>query len=259
MTQLDPAPFLDDIAYGPEGGAACWVKTSDEVKIRVGYWPLKNAKGTVLLFPGRTEFIEKYGQAAAALAARGFASVAIDWRGQGMAERLLADPLVGHVNHFPDYQKDVAAMIRAVRRNGIGSRIYGTHNCGRHGFLDRAGESAEDAVIPGVLSLVDQGFVDADKIGVQGHSWGGYQISHMITRSDIFAAAEAGAPVVNMTSAYGGIRWASGMSRAFQYERTQSRIGGTLWDSHQKFIENSPLFFVDKIFSSASRPASHGS
>ncbi len=109
------------------------------------------------------------------------------------------------------------------------------------------GESAEDAVIPGVLSLIDQGFVDADKIGVQGHSWGGYQISHMITRSDIFAAAEAGAPVVNMTSAYGGIRWASGMSRAFQYERTQSRIGGTLWDSHQKFIENSPLFFVDKI------------
>ncbi len=109
------------------------------------------------------------------------------------------------------------------------------------------GESAEDAIIPGVLGLISEGFVDAENIGVQGHSWGGYQISHMITRSDIFAAAEAGAPVVNMTSAYGGIRWASGMSRAFQYEKTQSRIGGTLWDSHQKFIENSPLFFVDKI------------
>jgi len=109
------------------------------------------------------------------------------------------------------------------------------------------GESSVDAVIPGVLSLIDEGFVDADRVGVQGHSWGGYQISHMITRSDIFAAAEAGAPVVNMTSAYGGIRWASGMSRAFQYEKTQSRIGGTLWDSHQKFIENSPLFFADKI------------
>jgi dienelactone hydrolase len=109
------------------------------------------------------------------------------------------------------------------------------------------GESASDAVIPGVLSLIDEGYVDAENIGVQGHSWGGYQISHMITRSDIFAAAEAGAPVVNMTSAYGGIRWASGMSRAFQYEKTQSRIGGTLWDSHQKFIENSPLFFADKI------------
>jgi len=109
------------------------------------------------------------------------------------------------------------------------------------------GESAVDAVIPGVLSLIDEGFVDRERIGVQGHSWGGYQISHMITRSDLFAAAEAGAPVVNMTSAYGGIRWASGMSRAFQYEKTQSRIGGTLWDAHQKFIENSPLFFVDKI------------
>ncbi|MDT8369109.1 MAG: prolyl oligopeptidase family serine peptidase [Longimicrobiales bacterium] len=109
------------------------------------------------------------------------------------------------------------------------------------------GESAEDAVIPGVLALIDEGFVDADAIGVQGHSWGGYQIAHMITRSDIFAAAEAGAPVVNMTSAYGGIRWGSGMSRAFQYEKTQSRIGGTLWDAHQRYIENSPLFFADKI------------
>jgi len=109
------------------------------------------------------------------------------------------------------------------------------------------GESAEVAVIPGVLGLIDEGFVDADNVGVQGHSWGGYQISHMITRSDVFAAAEAGAPVVNMTSAYGGIRWGSGMSRAFQYEKTQSRIGGTLWDAHQRYIENSPLFFADKI------------
>ena len=76
------------------------------------------------------------------------------------------------------------------------------------------GESALDAVVPGVLDLVDQGFVDRDKIGVQGHSWGGYQIAYMVTRTDLFAAAEAGAPVANMVSAYGGIRWQSGMSRA---------------------------------------------
>lgn len=109
------------------------------------------------------------------------------------------------------------------------------------------GESAVDAVVPGVASLIDQGFVDRDRIGVQGHSWGGYQIAYMVTRSDIFAAAEAGAPVSNMTSAYGGIRWASGMSRAFQYERTQSRIGGSLWDETLRYIENSPIFTVDKI------------
>lgn len=109
------------------------------------------------------------------------------------------------------------------------------------------GESAMQAVIPGVLSLIDEGFVDADAIGVQGHSWGGYQIAYMITRTDIFAAAEAGAPVANMTSAYGGIRWGSGRSRTMQYEYGQSRIAKTLWDGTLRYIENSPLFWVPKI------------
>jgi dipeptidyl aminopeptidase/acylaminoacyl peptidase len=109
------------------------------------------------------------------------------------------------------------------------------------------GESALDAVVPGVLSLLDEGFVDPDRIGVQGHSWGGYQIAYMITKTNLFAAAEAGAPVSNMTSAYGGIRWQSGMSRMFQYERTQSRIGGTLWESTMEYLHNSPVFYADKI------------
>ncbi len=109
------------------------------------------------------------------------------------------------------------------------------------------GESALDAVVPGVLSVVSKGFVDRDRIGVQGHSWGGYQIAYMITRTNLFRAAEAGAPVSNMTSAYGGIRWQSGMSRMFQYERTQSRIGGTLWESTSEYLHNSPIFFADKI------------
>ena len=109
------------------------------------------------------------------------------------------------------------------------------------------GESALDAVVPGVLSIVAQGFVDRDRIGVQGHSWGGYQIAYMVTKTNLFAAAEAGAPVSNMTSAYGGIRWGSGMSRMFQYERTQSRIGGTLWESTAEYMHNSPVFYADKI------------
>ena len=109
------------------------------------------------------------------------------------------------------------------------------------------GESAMNAVMPGVLSLVAQGFVDRERIGVQGHSWGGYQITYMITKTNLFAAAEAGAPVVNMTSAYGGIRWDSGMVRQFQYEQTQSRIGGTLWNASHRYIENSPLFEAYKV------------
>ncbi len=68
------------------------------------------------------------------------------------------------------------------------------------------GESAVDAVVPGVVSLIDEGFVDKERIGVQGHSWGGYQIAYMVTRSDIFAAAEAGAPVSNMVSRRHGPR-----------------------------------------------------
>ncbi|HWA34093.1 MAG TPA: prolyl oligopeptidase family serine peptidase [Cyclobacteriaceae bacterium] len=109
------------------------------------------------------------------------------------------------------------------------------------------GESARNCVMPGVTSLIEKGFVDEKNIGVQGHSWGGYQIAYLVTRTNLFKAAEAGAPVVNMISAYGGIRWETGLSRMFQYEHTQSRIGGTLWERPMHFIENSPIFFVDKI------------
>jgi dipeptidyl aminopeptidase/acylaminoacyl peptidase len=113
--------------------------------------------------------------------------------------------------------------------------------------IGHPGESAIDAVVPGVLKIVDQGYVDKDRIGAQGHSWGGYQLAYMITRTNIFAAVEGGAPVSNMTSAYGGIRWDSGMNRQFQYEHTQSRIGGSLWEETLRYINNSPLFEADKV------------
>jgi dipeptidyl aminopeptidase/acylaminoacyl peptidase len=109
------------------------------------------------------------------------------------------------------------------------------------------GQSALDCVVPGVLDVLAMGFVDPKRVGVQGHSWGGYQIAYLVTQTDVFAAAEAGAPVSNMTSAYGGIRWGTGMSRMFQYERTQSRIGQTLWEARRLYVENSPLFWADKI------------
>jgi len=109
------------------------------------------------------------------------------------------------------------------------------------------GESAINCVMPGITSLIDKGFVDKGRIGVQGHSWGGYQIAYMVTKTQLFKAAEAGAPVPNMTSAYGGIRWQTGLSRMFQYEHTQSRIGGTLWEYPLRYLENSPLFWLDKV------------
>lgn len=109
------------------------------------------------------------------------------------------------------------------------------------------GQSAANSIIPGVEHLIDRGFVAKEKIGMQGHSWGGYQTAYLVTQTDMFACAESGAPVSNMTSAYGGIRWGSGLSRMFQYERTQSRIGDDLWSARDKYIANSPLFFADKI------------
>jgi dipeptidyl aminopeptidase/acylaminoacyl peptidase len=109
------------------------------------------------------------------------------------------------------------------------------------------GESAEKCVIPAVNTVVAMGFIDPKRIGIQGHSWGAYQITHMISRTDLFAAVEAGASVSNMISAYGGIRWGTGMVRQFQYEKTQSRIGAPPWDAPLLYIENSPIFWVKNI------------
>jgi dipeptidyl aminopeptidase/acylaminoacyl peptidase len=109
------------------------------------------------------------------------------------------------------------------------------------------GSSALKCVVPAVQKVVGMGFIDPKRIGIQGHSWGGYEITYMITQTDIFAAVEAGASVANMTSAYGGIRWGSGMVREFQYEKTQSRIGATLFDRALQFIENSPLFWAERV------------
>lgn len=109
------------------------------------------------------------------------------------------------------------------------------------------GPSAAKAVIPGVQSLIQKGYVDPKRIGIAGQSWGGYQSAYLVTVTNMFAASVPNATVVNMTSAYGGIRWASGLARAFQYEHTQSRIGGSIWEYPERYIENSPLFHLDRV------------
>jgi dipeptidyl aminopeptidase/acylaminoacyl peptidase len=113
--------------------------------------------------------------------------------------------------------------------------------------IGHPGQSALKCVLPAIQSVVDKGFVDEKAIGIQGHSWGGYQIAYMITQTTRFRAASAGAPVANMTSAYSGIRWGSGLPRQFQYEHTQSRIGGNLWEAPMLYLENSPVFKADRV------------
>lgn len=109
------------------------------------------------------------------------------------------------------------------------------------------GKDAYNYVLSGARAVVKKGFVDSTRIGIQGQSWGGYQVAYLITATNFFKAAWAGAPVANMTSAYGGIRWESGVNRQFQYERTQSRIGATLWEKPELYIDNSPLFRLPKV------------
>ena len=109
------------------------------------------------------------------------------------------------------------------------------------------GQSALKCVLPAVQAVVDRGIVDENAIGIQGHSWGGYQIAYMVTQTKRFKAVAAGAPVADMISAYDGIRWGTGLPRQFQYERTQSRIGGSIWQYPTRFIENSPIFWADRV------------
>jgi dipeptidyl aminopeptidase/acylaminoacyl peptidase len=109
------------------------------------------------------------------------------------------------------------------------------------------GKDAYNYVVSGAQSLSKKKWVDEKNIGIQGQSWGGYQVAYLVTATNMFKAAWAGAPVVNMFSAYGGIRWESGVNRQFQYERSQSRIGATPWDRPDLYIENSPFFHLKNI------------
>ena len=115
---MTPAPFYAEVANGPKGGAAHWLTTSDGLRIRAGHWT-GGTKGTILLFPGRTEYVEKYGRAATEFLTRGYSVLAVDWRGQGIADRMLNDRAAGHVHHFPDYQKDVSAVLAHARALGL--------------------------------------------------------------------------------------------------------------------------------------------
>ncbi len=113
--------------------------------------------------------------------------------------------------------------------------------------IGEPGRSAYDDIISGTMAMTKLPYIDADRMGIQGQSWGGYQVAYLVTQTGLFKAAMAGAPVSNMTSAYGGIRWESGIVRQSQYEHGQSRIGANLWENRDLYIENSPVFYANHI------------
>ncbi|MGD2113924.1 MAG: prolyl oligopeptidase family serine peptidase [Acidobacteriota bacterium] len=141
------------------------------------------------------------------------------------------EPVVNHRPSFPYYASRGYAVFLPDIRFEVG----------------RPGLAATKCLVSAVQHLVEMGVADPDAVGLQGHSWAGYQAAFVITQTDLFAAAAAGAPVSNMTSAYGGIRWGTGLARQFQYEQSQSRLGASLWEARDRYIENSPLFYADRI------------
>jgi dipeptidyl aminopeptidase/acylaminoacyl peptidase len=150
-----------------------------------------------------------------------------------MSDRLYAfnQPAVNHRPSFPVYASDGYVVFLPDVRFEVG----------------RPGFASTKSVVPGVQHLIDIGLADPDAICLHGHSWSGYQTAFMVTQTNIFKTAIAGAPVGNMTSAYSGIRLGSGLARQFQYEMTQSRLSGSLWEARDDYIDNSPVFFADKI------------
>ena len=119
LGEQGPAPFFSHLAQGPEDGEADWIAARDGVRLRAVSWGRDAVRGTVLLFNGRTEYAEKYGRAASDLAARGYATLTVDWRGQGLSDRLRTERALGHVRSFADYQLDVAAVVAHGRALGL--------------------------------------------------------------------------------------------------------------------------------------------
>ena len=115
---MEKAPLFTDIARAPKGGRAEWRTCEDGVRVRVATWK-HGTKGTILIFPGRSEYIEKYGPTVQSILDLGYSAAVIDWRGQGISERIASNHQLGHVKHFLDYQKDVTQMLNAVKEAGL--------------------------------------------------------------------------------------------------------------------------------------------
>jgi lysophospholipase len=105
------------LADAPPGAQVYWLQPG-AMRVRVAFWT-GGDKGTVFLLPGRTECIEKYGRAAGDLLARGYSVATIDWRGQGLSDRMLPDPLSGHVRDMAEYQADLDALMAAAGQAGV--------------------------------------------------------------------------------------------------------------------------------------------
>lgn len=113
--------------------------------------------------------------------------------------------------------------------------------------LNEPGNSAVACVVPAVKAAIATGIVDAENVGIHGHSWGGYQTSFLITQTNIFKAAAAGAPLTNMISMYSLIYWNSGSTNQSIFESSQGRLTTGYWDNWDAYKRNSPIYYIKNV------------
>jgi dipeptidyl aminopeptidase/acylaminoacyl peptidase len=109
------------------------------------------------------------------------------------------------------------------------------------------GLAAVDCVTSAVKAALATGMVDPARVGLVGHSWGGYEASFIPTQTDIFAASIAGAPITNLLSFYGAIHWNEGLPEPAHFETGQARMEVPHWVDLPAYIRNSPTLFVNKL------------
>jgi len=113
--------------------------------------------------------------------------------------------------------------------------------------LDDPGMSAVWCVLPAVKAAIATGVIDADRIGIHGHSWGGYQTCFLVTQTPMFRAAAAGAPLTNMVSMYDLIYWNTGGGNGPIFEASQGRFRGAPWEDWDAYLRNSPVYHVKEV------------
>ena len=109
------------------------------------------------------------------------------------------------------------------------------------------GMSAVWCVVPAVKAAIATGIIDSSKVGLWGHSWGGYQTAFLVTQTDIFAAAIAGAPLTDLVSMYSSIYWNTGGTNQAIFEASQGRFKGNFTDNYDAYIRNSPTFHAKNV------------
>ncbi len=152
----------------PEGALCGAVTATDGIRLRFARWmPQREpCHGTVCVFPGRTEKIEKYFETVRDLLRRGFAVAALDWRGQGGSQRLLTNPMKGHIKDFAEYQLDIEALLREVVLPDMPGPYFAlAHSMGAAILLDHArrGETSFDRMFL-VAPMLDLSLLKHDAV-----------------------------------------------------------------------------------------------